>query len=49
MRGKPQVQPDFLTVVKLYECVPAAHPPRAIKQKLDTVLKKALARVRRVV
>jgi transposase len=40
MRGKPQAQPDFLTVVKLYECVPAEHPLRAIKAKLDTVLKK---------
>ena len=40
MRGKPQAQPDFLTVVKLYECVPAEHPLRAIKARLDTVLKK---------
>ena len=29
-----------MTAVKLYECVPAAHPLRAIKAKLDTVLQK---------
>ena len=40
MRGKPQAQPDFLTVIKLYDCVPAAHPLRAIKRHLDGVLKK---------
>lgn len=40
MRGKPQAQPDFLTVVKLYDCVPAAHPLRPIKRHLDIVLKK---------
>ena len=40
MRGKPQAQPDFLTVVKLYDCVPPEHPLRAIKQHVDTVLKK---------
>ena len=40
MRGKPQAQPDFLTVIKLYDCVPAQHPLRAIKRHLDAVLKK---------
>ena len=42
MCGKPQAQPGFLTVVKLYECVPAEHPLRAIKQKLDTVRSERL-------
>ena len=40
MRGKPQAQPDFLTVVKLYDHVPVNHPLRAIKRNLDAVLKK---------
>jgi transposase len=40
MRGKPQAQPDFLTVVKLYDQVPVNHPLRAIKRHLDAVLKK---------
>jgi len=40
MRGKPQAQPDFLTVVNLNACVPQEHPLRAIKQHLDAVLKK---------
>lgn len=40
MRGKPRAQPDFLTVIKLYDCVPAQHPLRAIKRHLDAVLKK---------
>jgi transposase len=40
MRGKPQAQPDFLTVVKLYDCVPPSHPLRAIKRQLDAVLQK---------
>lgn len=40
MRGKPQAQPDFLTVVNLNQCVPADHPLRAIKQRLDAVLQK---------
>jgi transposase len=39
MRGKPQVQPDFLTVINLNGCVPAAHPLRAIKRRVDEVLK----------
>jgi transposase len=40
MRGKPQAQPDFLTVVNLNLCVPADHPLRAIKRRLDVVLRK---------
>ena len=39
MRGKPKAQPDFLTDVKLYDCVPVHHPLRAIKRHLDSVLK----------
>src|SRR5208282_5356001 len=40
MRGKPQAQPDFLTVINLNQCVPADHPLRAIKSQVDAVLKK---------
>ena len=40
MRGKPQAQPDFLTVINLNDCVPADHPLRAIKRQMDVVLKK---------
>jgi transposase len=40
MRGKPQVQPDFLTVVNLNAAVPADHPLRAIKRRVDAVLQK---------
>lgn len=40
MRGKPQAQPDFLTVVNLNASVPAHHPLRAIKRQLDTVLQR---------
>lgn len=40
MRGKAQPQPDFLTVVNLNAAVPASHPLRAIKQRVDTVLQK---------
>jgi transposase len=40
MRGKPQAQPDFLTVVNLNQCVPADHPLRAIKCRVDAVLQK---------
>jgi len=40
MRGKPQAQPDFLTVINLNQCVPVNHPLRAIKQRVDAVLKK---------
>ena len=40
MRGKPQGQPDFLTVVNLNAVVPADHPLRAIKRRVDAVLQK---------
>ncbi len=40
MRGKPQAQPDFLTVVNLNATVPADHPLRAIKRRVDAVLQK---------
>ena len=40
MRGKPQAQPDFLTVVNLNACVSAEHPLRAIKRRVDAVLQK---------
>lgn len=40
MRGKPQAQPDFLTVINLNQCVPADHPLRAIKSQVDAVLKR---------
>ena len=40
MRGKPQAQPDFLTVINLNQCVPAEHPLRAIKRRVDAVLHK---------
>jgi len=40
MRGKPQAQPDFLTVINLNQCVPTDHPLRAIKQRVDAVLQK---------
>src|SRR5215831_5695270 len=40
MRGKSQAQPDFLTVVNLNACVPADHPLRGIKRRVDAVLQK---------
>jgi len=40
MRGKPQAQPDFLTVINLNACVPADHPLRAIKRRVEIVLQK---------
>src|SRR5271155_162712 len=40
MRGKPQSQPDFLTVINLNASVPAGHPLRAIKRCVDAVLKE---------
>ena len=40
MRGKAQAQPDFLTVLNRNACVPADHPLRAIKARVDAVLKK---------
>lgn len=38
MRGKPQAQPEFLTVLTLNACVPPDHPLRAIKPRVDAVL-----------
>ncbi len=43
MRGKAQAQPDFLTVVNLNAAVPADHPLRAIKRRVDAVLQKLSA------
>jgi len=40
MRGTSQPQPDFLTVVNLNAVVPVNHPLRAIKRRVDAVLKK---------
>src|ERR1035441_4748618 len=40
MRGTSQPQPDFLTVVNLNALVPADHPLRAIKRRVDAVLQK---------
>src|SRR5437016_7750665 len=40
MRGTIEDQPDFLTVVNLNACVPAEHPLRAIKRRVDKVLGK---------
>jgi len=44
MRGKPQAQPEFVTVLNLNACVPPDHPLRAIKRHLDAVLQKLSAR-----
>src|SRR5271154_1209301 len=40
MRGKPQSQPDFLTVINLNASVPAGHPLRVIKRRVDAVLQQ---------
>src|SRR5580704_13144599 len=40
MRGTSQAQPDFLTVINLNSIVPADHPLRAIKRRVDAVRKK---------
>ena len=40
MRGTPQAQPDFLTVVNLNQCVPPNRPLRGIKLRMDAVLQK---------
>jgi transposase len=40
MRGKPQAQPEFLTVINLNATVPTDHPLRAIKRRVDAVLQK---------
>jgi len=43
MRGTPQVQPEFLTVLNLNAAVPANHPLRTIKRQIDSVLRKLSA------
>lgn len=40
MRGKPQAQPEFLTTINLKQRVPADHPLRGIKRRVDQVLAK---------
>ena len=40
MRGKPQAQPEFLTTINLNQRVPADHPLRGIKTRVDQVLAK---------
>jgi transposase len=40
MRGKPQAQPEFLTTINLNQRVPADHPLRGIKRRVDQVLAK---------
>lgn len=40
MRGKPQAQPEFLATVNLNQRVPADHPLRAIKARVDRILRK---------
>jgi transposase len=40
MRGKPQPQPEFFTVLHLNDRVPAEHPLRGIKRRVDAVLAK---------
>ena len=40
MRGTPQAQPEFLTVLNLNAAVPANHPLRTIKRQIDSVLRK---------
>ena len=40
MRGKAQAQPDFLTVMNLNAPVPADHPLRPIKHRVDAVLQQ---------
>jgi len=40
MRGKPQAQAEFLTTINLNQRVPANHPLRGIKERVDKVLVK---------
>lgn len=40
MRGKPQAQPEFLTTINLNQRVPADHPLRGIKTRVDQILTK---------
>jgi transposase len=38
MRGKAKAQPEFLTTINLNQRVPAEHPLRGIKARVDQVL-----------
>jgi len=38
MRGKAKGQPEFLTTLNLNQRVPADHPLRGIKERMDKVL-----------
>ena len=40
MRGQPQAQAEFLTTINLNQRVPADHPLRGIKERVDRVLVK---------
>lgn len=40
MRGKSKGQPDFLTVVNVEMRIPKTHPIRAIKRRVDEVLRR---------
>jgi transposase len=40
MRGKPQAQAEFLTTINLNQRVPADHPLRGIKTRVDKILTK---------
>lgn len=40
MRGQSKGQPDFLTVVNLESLIPAKHPLRGIKKRVDEVLRR---------
>src|SRR5258707_12039823 len=40
MRGKPQAQPEFLTILNLNQRHPADHPLRGIKARVDKVLRQ---------
>ena len=40
MRGKAKAQPEFLTIINLNQRVPAEHPLRGIKERVDKVLAK---------
>ncbi|HRV41289.1 MAG TPA: IS5 family transposase [Candidatus Paceibacterota bacterium] len=40
MRGKPKAQPEFLPTINLNQRVPADHPLRGIKGRMDKVLAK---------
>ena len=40
MRGKSQSQPEFLSTINLNQRVPADHPLRGIKARVDKILAK---------